>query len=397
MSPRSAPLARLVRVLSPALAGLVLAACGTGGEAVVPGDAGPAPEPRVTASSDPTLMPSPSPSPSATPSGSTTIEPARASAGDPAERVGIRMRVVDWSAIANTLESTTSVTLEDPGDELPLASKASAVSDLGHEQIPRLKNDKWPPDDQLVVITLSRAQWAFVLQEMRSWSEVSESMADTHPEMAEDAQSDRAVIALIERGLVKPARVSPGRKAPGTATKAGTRHVAESMDHQIWLAPFNAMPQWEEDWISNRLLGVSDGAVVVLTGVAWGKVELTVRALDRAPAPIEQSMAGWDVGEEETFEVVEPLHAFGPLGLWWAEDAYVPARPGLYRVRVLAHGRIPDEGHDETEGRTGERYEVSIWPVKTVEPRVREGSDELSYTYEPFSDHGDGSEDFDEM
>ena len=383
MSARSARPARPAQLLLPVLAVLGLAACGTG-DAVVPGDAGPEPAPLVTAS------PARSPAPWA------TAEAGQASDADPAERVGIRMRVLDWSVIANTLESTTSVTLEDTGDELPLASKASAVSELGHHQIPGRENDKWPPDDRPVVITLSRAQWAFVLQEMWSWREVSESLAQTRPEMAEEAEMGRAVIALIERGLVRPARVSPGRSAPGTATKAGTRHAAEAMEHQIWLAPFNALPQVQDDWIANRLLGVSDGAVVVLTGVAWGTVDLTVRALDRPPAPIEKSMAGWDVGEEETFEITEPLHAFGPLGLWWAEDAYVPARPGLYRVRVLAHGRIPDEGYEETRGRTGERYEIAIWPVRTPEPRVREGSDELSYTYEPYADRGDDVEDLNE-
>jgi hypothetical protein len=353
---------------------LCLAACSGGGtDQVVGGDAGPEPGP-------PTVGRSPEP-------GSTS---AGARGPGSAERVSIRMTVDDWAGIDADMDITGSGAVEDGGDDLPKASKASAIRDLGADQIPWLKGNKWPPGKQQITMTLTRAQWSFVLQEMRGWADVSQSLAATNPEMAEDAKSERAGIARIEQGLASPLKVTPGPKAPGTATRAGTRHRVESLEHQVWLAPFNAYPGPEEGWSKDQLLGISDGAVVVNTGVSWGKVDLTVRTLDAAPGPLSNSLTGWDVGEEDTFEITEPLHVFAPIGLWWAPNAFVPAKPGLYRVRVLASGRIADEGSDQRDGKSGERYEVAFWPVESRTPSLRYGKDALSDpAYEPFSDYGD--------
>ncbi|WP_019878028.1 hypothetical protein [Sporichthya polymorpha] len=353
---------------------LGLTGCGIGGDSVVPSDAGPDRSPIVEAPLSPSAG---APSPSARP----------APVGDPAERIPVRLPLANWHLVDSALASTVSVTTEDPGDELPKASKASAVIELAEGQLAKLGEK--PAEDRSVTIVLSRAQWAFVLEELRDWLAVAESMPD-EPEVAESVPTERETIALIERQVAKAQKVLAGPRAPGTATRAGTRHFAEAFEHQVWLAPFDAYPVDEKSWLKEQVLGVSGGAVVIRTGVSWGNVDLTVRAFAAAPAPLSEGLGDWDVGEEETFEITEPLHAFGPLGLWWAENAFVPARPGLYRVRVLASGRVPDNGYDEVEGRSGERYEVSFWPVTNRAPHLRYGDDRLSSpSYAPYSDTGE--------
>lgn len=374
MTSRSLSGARRARLFAPGLALLLaLSACGSGGEGteVVAGDAGP--EPAPTASSSAAVL---------------------GRGPKAAERIPVTMRVEDWFDVDSAMESTSSVTTESGHpEEMPRASKADAITEAGDKQVRIGKKGKWPPNAQEVTITLTRAQWAFVLDDLRQWAEVGESMPDD-PDMVQGSVHERATIALIERQLASPAKVLPGPEAPGTATRAGTLHHVESMDHAFWIAPFNAYPIAAEEWVKEQLLGISDGAVVVNTGVMWGKVELTVLALDAAPPPLSEGLGGWEVGEEETFEVVEPLHLFAPLGLDWAENAFVPAEPGLYRVRVLASGRIPDEGFEPTDGETGERYEVTFWPVTGRKPHLRYGDDQLTGPgYEPYSDHGD-DEDF---
>lgn len=296
--------------------------------------------------------------------------------GDPAERVAIRMQVTDWVGVDITMDSTGSNATEDQDfADLPRGGKADAIRDLGHKQIPWRKGNKWPPDDQWITMTLTRAQWTFVLREMYFWLNVNPFSTD--PEAVAANTADRKTIARIESQLIDPTRSSPGRPGPGKATKAGTGYAAEAYANQVWLAPFDGSPAFDDSWTPDRLLGVDDGAIVLLTGVYWGKVDVRIRALGSAPPPLVDSLDGWEVGEEETLRIDQPLYLFNPLAVDWVEDAFVPARAGLYRVRVLAHGRLPDHELGETTRTTGERYEITIWPVTSKQPRARAGADRL--------------------
>lgn len=284
----------------------------------------------------------------------------------------------NWSGIDSEMDNVSS-TASETGDmyEFPKTGKALAIRDLGSKQVPWV-GDEWPPMDQMITVTLSRVQWQFVLGELCDSIPIYEDIDDL-----ESAGMTREEVALIEHALESPADATPGRRAPGTATRAGTRHVAETHGHQVYLTPFNAVPVWKDSWAGDQVLGVSDGpSVILLTGASWADVEVTIRALPGPPAPLTESLAGWELGEEETVEITEPLHGMDPIGEWYAEDAFVPARPGLYRVRVLVRGRVPfveaeDGSYDKAAG-MNEHYDVSIWPVEDREPRARAGTDSLS-------------------
>lgn len=349
---------------------LAVSACGQGEPQIVSGDAGPEPVPTAT------LLPTATPPPTSTPAPTPVAITMPRIPGEPAERVAIRMQVTDWVGVDITMESTDASATEDQDfADLPRGGKARMTRDLGHDQIPWRKGDQWPPDEEWITVTLTRAQWQFVLREMYHWLNVGAGWTDA--ESLEANAADGRTIARIQTQLLDPNRSSPARSGPGSAPRAGARHVVEAYANQVWLASFDGEPTYEDSWTAERLLGVSDGAIVVQTGVYWGDVELTVRVFDRAPQPLAESLAGWEVGEEETLRLDQSLYLVNPLAVDRAAEAFAPESPGLYRVRVLTRGRAPDPGFAATTRKTGERYEVTIWPVDEKEPRVWVGKDRL--------------------
>ena len=85
-------------------------------------------------------------------------------------------------------------------------------------------------------------------------------------------------------------------------------------------------------------------------------------------------MQGWEIGEEDTLTINTPLQ-LADFNAYESPTAFTPAEPGLHRVRLLAKGR--DLRYDEVCESPVESYELTIWPVKTQEPRLRLGDDGL--------------------
>jgi hypothetical protein len=121
--------------------------------------------------------------------------------------------------------------------------------------------------------------------------------------------------------------------------------------------------------------------VTLLTGRTYTHVDLTVRLLPAPPQSLDSAVVdGWSVGEEATMTLAEPLVGLGSYD-WQVSDILVPARPGLYRVRVLARDRLHDDAEDYAEypdgpgARDTERFDVTFWPVTTSTPSELLGSD----------------------
>jgi hypothetical protein len=356
---------------------LVLAACAEQ-PALVTGDGlpdGPSASPAAT----PTATPSPTAEPA--PSGPPEPAPAprRTAALPGGERVTLRIAFGSWASVSWELDSTSDVSVED---DLPTAARARLLDDLGEEQVP-LVDGKYPTEGQRITLTLSRSQWAFGLNQLREAIPIYEEIEDP-----ESAALLRAAVADIERALRDPVRVRPVR-SPGKATAAGVRLTAEAYSGQLFLTPFTSTRVKDPDDLysdEGRLIGVWDGPTLGLrTGTDWADVDVTIRAVDAAPPPLEQSMTGWELGEEVTLRVSEPLHGLDPVGDHLTEDMFVPGRPGLYRVRALARGRAYDDCdsteetcYDKSEGPVREHYDVTIWPVDHQEPLLRVGTDALA-------------------
>jgi hypothetical protein len=156
----------------------------------------------------------------------------------------------------------------------------------------------------------------------------------------------------------------------------GVIYEIKAAYHQVFLSPFEIDPDWG-DWERSRLLGISGrSAVVISTGCAMGPVRVCVISSDRSPGPLSDAMVDWEVGEEEDCWIEEamifssPEEAFGIV-----EDVFVPARPGLHRVRLLARGRATN--YDAVVREPTEHYEIRIWPADTPSPRLRVGNDGL--------------------
>jgi hypothetical protein len=278
------------------------------------------------------------------------------------------MSMLDWNGIGAEMENVADVEIEG-GDDPLRADKASAVTDVGDKQALHGRTD-FPPSDRTVTITLSRAQWAFVVDELHHSIPIYRSI-----DMPDAARSAQATIDMIQGQLARA--TSALAPSPGPTTPA--RHLARADEHELYLTPFNADLVRERSWPSDRLFGVSrTGAVVLFSGRAFADVDLTVRSLQKPPRALADSLDGWEVGEEQTLRITEPLHGFSPFPEWYAEDVFVPARPGLYRMRVTASGRVRDEAEDYEDipdNRVTERFEISFWPVTSRAPRERAGSD----------------------
>jgi hypothetical protein len=140
------------------------------------------------------------------------------------------------------------------------------------------------------------------------------------------------------------------------------------------LAPEDSDPDWEDDWVQGVVFGVSDGpSLVIATGTGGGPVSVSIQVLTAAPNGLEESLIGWEVGEEEDLFIGGPMTLYCPQYVGDLHpDALTPSRPGLHRVRVLARGRVT-----ENDGSSTEEFQLTCWPVTSPEPRRRCGGDDL--------------------
>lgn len=310
----------------------------------------------------------PTPSPTTSPTGT---------ARGLGDRIGVRLPMEDWHSINGTMDSVSSVGYE--GGEISSAGKADVVRDAGGKQAVKPGTDQWYPDAAVVEFVLSRAQWVWIADQLEHWASVADSV-----DQPEDAAHERRIAATI-RATVKARPVGATPTAGPTRTQ---RHRGLSDDHELYLTPYDAgdSPYTDIDTSELHVLHLTPGAtsdvLTLLTGRTYAVVDLTVRMLPRPSTSLADAMADgdWEVGEEATMRLSEPLVGLGSVG-WQAEDVIVPGTPGLYRVRVMAKDRLHDdhahyaEWPDGPEGRETERFDVTVWPVTERQPVQLEGYD----------------------
>lgn len=341
------------------LAVLTLTSCAVQPSSIVSGDG--TPEPTASAAPAPA-----SPTPG-TPSAQPASPKAHRATGYAGERVAVHMPVADCDGIIGEMDNVTSVELEG-GDDLSQAARAAALFDLVGKQVA----DE-PRQGNAVTVTLSRAQWAFVVDRLRESIPVYRRI-----DMPDEAASARSTIDLVQRQLA--AATTAVVPAPGPI--GPTHWTGRADEHQFYLMPFNADAVERLPEPSDRLVEVTPtDAIVLYTGRTYADVDLTVRSLAGPPAALADDIGAWEVGEEVTVRITEPLYGFSPFTDWYAPDVFVPTGPGLYRMRVLARGRVHDEPEDYEEisdQRATEHVEVLFWPVQTRQPGIRAGSDQVS-------------------
>jgi hypothetical protein len=151
-----------------------------------------------------------------------------------------------------------------------------------------------------------------------------------------------------------------------------SRQQVEVDYHQFYLMPVGGNPELVPSGWSKLLSVADDGrTLIVSTGCATGPVIVTVRSSDQPP-PLADSLTGWDIGVEDTFEIHDELSVV-PWGAGDSYEAFTPTKPGPHRVRVLARGRA--EHYDAAVEEATEEYDISIWPTDSVEERLSLGDD----------------------
>lgn len=156
------------------------------------------------------------------------------------------------------------------------------------------------------------------------------------------------------------------------------RHSARADHHLVCLAEFGRSPE-PEIWHPKEVVfvGKHQSGLLLRTGCSSGRVWVTIRSLDRAPAtPLADSLDGWDVGQEVTLTITGDLTLISPLGgSPFVRRAFAPERPGLHRVRALARGRA--RNRDRVSETPSEEYDVAFWAVTETEPEILVGDDGL--------------------
>jgi hypothetical protein len=80
-------------------------------------------------------------------------------------------------------------------------------------------------------------------------------------------------------------------------------------------------------------------------------------------------MSDWEIGEERTVQLTEPLDLFCPQYFGAVHhEALSPEQAGLHRVRVQTRGRTAAEEDPEAPP---EEFLISYWPSAVEEPSVR--------------------------
>jgi len=114
------------------------------------------------------------------------------------DNMPISMTWAQWKMIDATMDNTASIASVDGNAEV--ADRASAIraagwAETGHIDRPYMDRGEWPPPaavhSEPVAVPLSTDDWAFVLDELRRWSEVG----------GEPSDDDRTIVLLITAAL----------------------------------------------------------------------------------------------------------------------------------------------------------------------------------------------------
>lgn len=130
---------------------------------------------------------------------------------------------------------------------------------------------------------------------------------------------------------------------------------------QYWVA---AGPDIDEprDLIPGLLVGLGSQAVAVITGLQWGDVTVTARAV---PEPCAEVDPGWDMVAETDLDCPEGMIAVCD----WAGPGHDEVGelaingPGRYRLRVHVRGR----DHASVE-QSAEEHHLLVWPAVRPAP-----------------------------
>lgn len=124
----------------------------------------------------------------------------------------------------------------------------------------------------------------------------------------------------------------------------------------------------DEAFHENGLVSAIPGGVAVRTGVARGRVLVTLTMTDSMPA---DSARSWSEVVDLSFRAV-----MGGAAILGMPRGATALTPGDYRARVMARRR--DEAEDP-EGSGGEEYEVVVWPDAPEPTHVIAAADRLGH------------------
>ncbi|MGR6918073.1 hypothetical protein ACU635_27850 [[Actinomadura] parvosata] len=138
--------------------------------------------------------------------------------------------------------------------------------------------------------------------------------------------------------------------------------------HQIQIRPLDEPGPAYPKAFGNGLVALDDeepDGATILTGIAMGQVEMTVRLTEEAPS---LDLDSWeeivDISIESTFGSLILCGLLGDLPRNLPNLAW--KGPGFYRLRVHAIGRDTDV--DGTAFTPTERYAVVSWPAPCPAP-----------------------------
>lgn len=116
--------------------------------------------------------------------------------GDMGTLYSLRVTTRQWQVIDRTLDSEVSIEAEK-GDPGGLASLGHSIREAGWDQVAHWTpgvpgSGSWPPDDEVVSVSLSDTQWSLVCDSLRRWASVSDQLGDV-----DSATTSRAVCDLV--------------------------------------------------------------------------------------------------------------------------------------------------------------------------------------------------------
>ncbi|MFC9916063.1 hypothetical protein [Streptomyces sp. NPDC059862] len=142
--------------------------------------------------------------------------------------------------------------------------------------------------------------------------------------------------------------------------------------HQFDISDEDGPASPDLDRRHNGLVRVADGAIIVMTGIHTGDVDVTVTLHEAEPAPVD--------GNWQEIVEISAHSASGELmvrGMMDDLDEELPVLsfngPGDYRLRVHARGR--DTAVDLAPDEVTEWYLIQAWPAPAQEVTVLRQTD----------------------
>ena len=116
--------------------------------------------------------------------------------GDSPGSYTVELTTRQWQIIDGTMDNEVSVEAEN-GDPRGVVHVGRQVRVAGWDQVAHWTpgvpgSGSWPPDGQVVSVTMSSDQWALVCSALIRWADVSERLGKV-----EDATTSRAIHDLV--------------------------------------------------------------------------------------------------------------------------------------------------------------------------------------------------------